>query len=204
MADFEWSDFFKVGFLMFGGTMLAFVLRRAARSSARREFPRLAEELALAYEAPDNPRYVGRLVGNYEGIRVRVESDERARIVCYFDRDPGIDVRTYVHHKRTPPGYEPFSFGNREDDEWMKARLQRTDAEHQERLSAVRAALTALRRHRDRLRAFTLDAERIECVFDFGTPPYIPGAIVKELLPLLTALARDVQRMPSRILEEAQ
>lgn len=182
-----------MGFLLFGGTVMAFLLRKVGRSSARREYPKLASELGLTFEPPENPRYVGRLVGEMDGFRVRIESDERARIVCYFADDPGIDVRTYVHYRRLPEGYQAFSFGNRADDEWLKTRLESVDRWPEVDKKRLGALLSTLKPHRDRLKAFTLDRERVECVFDFGAPPYLPGSVVRQVLPQLIALLTLLQ-----------
>jgi len=43
------------------------------------------------------------------------------------------------------------------------------------------------------LRQFTLDAERIELIFDFGVPAVIPTDEVQRLLSAAVALARRVE-----------
>jgi hypothetical protein len=44
---------------------------------------------------------------------------------------------------------------------------------------------------RDRVRDFTADGEKVECVFDFGVPAYLPASVVERLLPAMLAVARS-------------
>jgi hypothetical protein len=176
---------------MFAGTVFGFTRRKAGRALARRDFPRLAERLGLTYQPSDSPKGVGRIVGETQGVLVRIESDERARVVCQLPASLGIDVRSYDHFKRVPAGYDKISLGSRVDDEWMKVRLLHESGEDsfervRERLASL---LDKLRPNRDRLKEFTLDESRVECVFDFGSPPYLPAAIVERILPAMLSLA---------------
>lgn len=191
VPDFAWSDLLPFGFLMFAGTLFGLTRRKAGRALSRRDLPRLAARLGLAYQVSDSTKGGGRIVGEVQGVLVRIESDDRARIVCQLPRDLGVDVRSYAHYKRVPGGYERVSLGSRSDDEWMQVRLLHESGEEsfervRERLISL---LDALRPHRSRLKEFTLDASRVECVFDFGTPPYLPASLVERILPPMLSLA---------------
>lgn len=187
----DWTSLLPIGALLFGATALGFTRRKAGRALARREYPKLAARFGLALQPPERAGEVGTLVGDVDGVRVRVESDERARLVCYPPADHGLDVRSYPHHKRTPAGFEPISLGSRADDRWALNRFAREGHDVAAALAALGAVLVALGPDRDRLKTFTADAERVECVFDFGVPPYLPGSVVSRLLPAMVALARS-------------
>jgi hypothetical protein len=126
-----------------------------------------------------------------DGVRVRVESDERARLVCYPPGDVGVDVRNYPHHKRTPEGYRTVSLGSRADDRWAPNRFARDGRDVEPVLVALKALIVAFGADRDRLRNFTADAEKLECGFDFGVPAYLPASVVARVLPAMVALARS-------------
>jgi hypothetical protein len=191
VADLDWTHLLPFGVLLFGITALGFTRRKAGRSLARREYPKLAKRLGLDFIAPAGSREVGTLTGTVDDVRVRVESDERARLVCYPPGDLGIDVRSYPHHKRTPEGYEIFSLGSRADDRWAPNRFVREGHDVQPVLVALKALIAAFGADRDRLRNFTADAEKVECVFDFGVPAYLPASVVGRVLPAMIALSRS-------------
>jgi hypothetical protein len=190
VADFDWASLLPIGVLLFGATVLGFTRRRAGRSLARREYPKLAERLGLRYHAPSHRGEVGSLGGTLEGMRVRVESDERARLVVYPPGDVGLDVRNYAHHKRTPADYQPVSIGTRADDRWAQNRFAREGRDVEAALAQLRKLIVALGGDRDRLRTFSVDAEKVECVFDFGVPPYLPASVVTRVLPAMVGLSR--------------
>jgi hypothetical protein len=179
-----------LGFLMFGVTVLGFTRRKAGRSLARREYPKLAAKLGLTFEAPLRGDEVGCIKGEIEGIRVRIESDERCRIVCFPLGDVGLDVRNYEHHKRTPEGYESLSLQSLAEDRWAKNRFAREDLDIDARVVALRRVLDSTNPERDRLKGFTVDAEKIECVFEFGKPSYLPAPVAARVLPAMLELAR--------------
>lgn len=187
-----------MGFLMFGATVLGFTRRKAGRSLARREYPKLAARLGLTFDAPARPGEVGVLRGEVEGVRVRVESDGRARAVCFTSGRLPIDVRNYPHHKRTPAGFEAFSFKNHVDDRWAQNRFIELDQDPSPYLNALRALLLAIGADRERLEGFTVDGEKVECVFNFGSPAYLPAAVVSRVLPAMVALARLSVVEPAR------
>lgn len=188
MADLDWTQLLPFGVVLFGVTALGFTRRRAGRALARRDYPKLAGKLGLELHAADGQ--VGTLTGSMEGVRVRVESDERARLVCYPVSDIGLDVRNYAHHKRTPAGYETISLGNRVDDRWALNRFAREGVDSERSRAALRALVARLGSERERVKTFTVDAEKIECLFDFGVPAYLPAGVVERLLPAMVALAR--------------
>jgi hypothetical protein len=188
VADFDWSSLLPFGFLMFGGALLGFTRRKAGRSLARREYPKLATRFGLAHEA--RPGEVGTLEGRLDGVRVRAESEGRARLVCFPPQRLSVDVRNYEHHKRTPSGFESFSFQNLADDRWAKNRFISEGVAPEPWIEATRRILSAIGADRDRLEAFTVDADKVECVFNFGSPPYLPARVVERVLPAMVELAR--------------
>jgi hypothetical protein len=188
VPDLSWSQLVPYGFLIFAGTVLAATKRKAGRALARREYPKLARELDLQFEAPEQASAVGRISGDIQGVSVRVESDERARIVCYLEHDPGLDVRSYEHFKRCPAGYETFSLGSSSANQWLKNRYQRADTDPEPSRQALLGLLRELKPYESRISAFTLTADRLECVFNFGSPAHLPANVVRDVLPQILAL----------------
>jgi hypothetical protein len=198
VADIEWSHLLPIGILMFGASLLGLTRRRAGRSLARREYPKLAQNLGLLFQAPAREGEVGTIHGELDGVRVRIESDERSRIVCFPRLDLGIDVRNYEHHKRTPEGYEVFSLKKPADDRWAKNRYVSSAKDVVPLRNSVSELLRAVGTDRDQLKGFTVDREKIECVFDFGKPAYLPAPVVSRVLPAMLALARLAGREQER------
>lgn len=190
MADIQWSHLLPLGVLLFGVSALGLTRRKAGRSLARREYPKLADMFGLDFQAPTHSGDVGSIHGVIDGVRVRIESDERARLVCFPAADTGVDVRNYDHHKRTPEGYEVFSLKHHGDDRWAKNRYVRSEADVDRVRRLVVDLLRAVGSDRDQLKSFTVDGEKVECIFDFGKPAYLPAPVVSRVLPAMLDLAR--------------
>lgn len=194
MADFSWTQALPIGIVMFVGTWLGWLRRKAGRSLARRGYPDLATELGLEFEAPRYAKGMGKLRGEFEGYKVLVDPDEAARAVLWFQKECPVDLRSYGHWKRLPPGYEPFSTGDLALDRWLQSRLVRNHADVESLLSEdFKSALSEVRFAGPELKQFAVDAERIECRFDFGQPPYVPPALLRRLLPALGKLAAVIE-----------
>lgn len=149
----------------------------------------MAERLGLGYEAPPHPSQLGTLRGDFRGFRVSV-LPEHSRLVVELPRTSLIDLRNYIHWKRQPPTMEAFSFGVRWADDWFVGRY--CDPALAERMHGDPAwALTLqnLRPFQQRLKQLTLEGRRLECVFDYGSPPHIPAGAVESVLPRLVELA---------------
>ena len=195
MADFSWRDAVPFGIVMFVGTILGWLKRRAGRSLARRGYPQLARELGLSFVPPRYPRGLGTLKGQIRGHRVLVDPDESARVVVWFGEPSPLDLRSYAHWKRLPPDYAPFSMADRALDRWLSSRLVKHSADLEPILDdRFRELLKQVMNQGRELRQFALDAERIEARFEFGSPPYVPPGLIRELLPLLVELVVHIER----------
>ncbi len=178
---------------MFVGTVVAAMRRRAGRSLAQRQFPRLAERLGLRFEAPRYDGWVGQLKGAFEGHDVLVQPDERARIVVLLRQPLQIDLRTFQHWKRAPEGKSAFSFKERKLNAWLPNRwcadgLEGVLGDN----GALAAALDALRVH-PHVKQLVLDEERLEFTLDYGSPPYIPAGDVQALLQSGARIVGEVE-----------
>jgi hypothetical protein len=194
VTDFSWRHAIPFGIVMFVGTILGWLKRRAGRSLARRGYPELARDLGLSYVPPRYPRGLGSLKGEMRGYRVLVDPDETARVVVRFRGSAPLDLRSYPHWKRLPPGYTSFSFADRTLDRWLSGRLVKQSAEVEPLLDdRFRELLKRVMNLGSELKQFAVDSERLEARFDFGTPPYVPPALVRQLLPLLVELAAHIE-----------
>jgi hypothetical protein len=197
--NLDWTHALPFGLLMFAGSAFARLRRRQQRGRAERNYPALAERLGLDFEPPRYEAWVGRLRGTYQGFSILVQADERARMVVQFHSNPGLDVRSYDHWKRPPEGHAAFSFQQRRLDQRLPNRYC-VDALGERDFRELTAAFAKLMDASEAIVQFSLDAERIEVLFNFGQPAVIPPQEVERLLPLLLGLAREVEAWvaPSR------
>jgi hypothetical protein len=190
--DLDWTHALPFGLVMFAGSVLARLRRKRQRARAERNYPALAERLGLEFEAPRYAGWVGRLRGRFEGYEVLVEPDERPRVLIHLAGNVGLDVRSYDHWRRVPDGMTSFSFGTRRLDQRLPNRFCELELQdHDSKLLGAEIERVLLMS--EALRQFTLDAKRLECLFDFGTPAVIPVAEVERFLPALVQLARQVE-----------
>jgi hypothetical protein len=97
-----------------------------------------------------------------------------------------------------PEGYQVLSLGKRRLDQRFINRFGRTQlAPDAANIDALTTALEAILDSTEGLRQLTIDADRIECLLDYGNPPVIPAPEVERLLPLLSALAERVTELSS-------
>lgn len=193
--DLGWTAALPIGILFFVGTLIGATRKRAGKALALRQYPGLAEKLGLSFEAPRYAGWVGQLKGKFDGYRVLVQPDEKARIVVFLESEPAVQLRNYDHFKRVPEGSAVFSLGSRKLDAWVKNRycpVHRQQA-FDESLE-LRRQVAALQAWHLRIKQLTVEPQRIELVLDYGTPPFIPATDVELLLPELTRLARAVER----------
>lgn len=179
----------KFGFLAFGASLVATWLRKRKRGAAYRRYPEVAKRLGIAYEQVDGLE-LGRLRGPKGGMDILVVPEE-GRIALRLKQPLAICFRNYTHYKRTPPGREPFSFGVRWADKWVHNRFCDVGmADELHRDSDLVDCLQALRRFHEQLKQLSVDEDRVECVLDFGKPPFIPAAATEAIVPLLLDLAQ--------------
>ena len=198
MDDWDWLKAVPIGIVFFASTILAATRRKAGRALAQREYPALAERLHLTREPPRYAGWAGKLAGHYEGRRVVVEPDEHSRLLMEFRMPLGVDLRSYERWKRDPPGLQGFSLG-KELDAWLDNRFCLEDKVEAMRNNAELAGLLQeLRDATERLKEFTVDETKIECVVEFGSPPYIPARVVERCLPVLSRLAALLESIVPR------
>lgn len=189
-----WTAALPIGILFFIGTLLGATRKRAGKALAQRQFPALGERLGLSFEPPRYSAWVGQLRGTFDGYRVLVQPDEKARIVVFLESEPQVQMRSYEHFKRVPENSTTFSLGSRRLDGWVKNRYCAWGKEDVFGQSPeLRRRIAALEAWKLRISQFTVDPQRVELVLDYGSPPFIPTADVELLLPELTQLARVVE-----------
>jgi hypothetical protein len=191
--DFDWAHGLPIGIVMFVGMFVGALLRRVRRARAHRNYPALAEELGLRFQPPANPSGLGRLRGDYRGHDVLVQADEGARIVVWLATHPQVNLHNHAYFKRTPEGLVSFSLGSRKLDDWLPNRYCAPGMEEMGDSAALRKLLGELQLF-PKLKQLNVDPERLECVFDYGRPPFIPVGDLTRLLPLCADLAAEVER----------
>lgn len=189
MADDSWLRAFPVGLILFVGTALGFARRAWHKHSARASFPELGARLGLAHSAPETPGAAGILKGELGGRKVRIESDTRARVVVDLGHSIDVDVRNYDRWVRLPPGLNPFAWGDRTLNAWLKTRLAAPELAPQ--LASDSELTRALRQLRDHpnLRELSAAEGRVELVFDFGARGLFPPEAAERGLAAAQLLA---------------
>lgn len=191
--DLDWAQGLPIGILMFVGMLVGTTLRKASRARAHRNYPAVAEEFGLEFVEPSNPRGLGRLRGQYRQRQVLVQADEGARIVVRLRAHPTLALYNHAYFKRTPDELVSFSLGSRKLDEWLPNRYCAPGMEDMGDSPRLRELLGELRLF-PKLKQLNVDGERVECVFDYGRPPYIPVGDLSQLLPLCADLAVELER----------
>lgn len=194
MADWT-SAGLPVGLFILGTTVFGVVRRKSGHTLARKGYPTVAEELGLEYRPSRYREGLGSLVGDHAGRRVVVDPDDQRAIVVRFLGEPEIELSTYEPRARPRGAQRDFRFEPRA----LRARLRtcRATPELEERLRASKAArsLEPLLAHRQ-LASLAVTSSGIVARFDYGSPPYIPGPVVREVVPLLVAFAAAVEGGP--------
>jgi hypothetical protein len=195
--DAEWLRAVPIGLVLFAGSAFAAWSRRRRRARAQQNYPALAEQLGLKLDAPRYPGWAGTLRGSYAGRAVLVQPDEQARIVVQLTKPCGVELRSFAHWKRAPVGYENFAFAARRINEWLANRYVKHELLTTWDPTALGALLDKLQSSSPALRQFSVDAERIECLFVYGSPAFIPVEEVPRLLTLLGQLALALEQQAS-------
>jgi hypothetical protein len=180
-----------IGILMFLGSAVAFVRRKLGRKRAAEHFPELAAKLGLDFTAPRYAGNVGVMSGTYEGREVRVDPDDQRLIKVRFHGMPRVDLRTYENSLRPPFDMVTVHTGDRIFDRFFKTRFASEDLAAQ--IGTARDIGRDLEpfmgRYARQVQSVTVTSEGVVCRLDFGSPPYIPGGALQELLPACAKLA---------------
>ncbi len=188
-------DAIPIGILMFLGTVGAIIWHRLRRRRAVQELPELARELALQFTPSRSAGMQGRLSGRHRGYEVCVDAESRRGILVRFNAVPAIDLRTYDHSARPRFGWAVVRSGNSAFDQFFKTRFASASlaqylADSERPGQYVEPFVGAFAR---RVQAVTVTSDGVTCQFDFGSPPYIPVAAIRALLPACVALAAFVE-----------
>lgn len=179
-----------MGMVFFAGLVFSFLRRKTGHRAAAKRYPALAERLGLTYRASAYRSGIGTLSGSYQGFMVIVDPDEQRRIRVRFETAPAVDLRTYERDSGPPKVMRTVFTRDKKFDGFFKTRWaadrERTILEGLERPAALVTPFRGLRE----LKELSITTVGVSAVFDFGNPPYIPVAIVEELLPALVNLAR--------------
>ncbi len=187
----EWlsNGALPMGFVFMSFTIFSVLRRKAGHVLAARDYPALAARLGLTHRASPYKTGVGSLAGELGGLRVIVDPDDQRWIaVRYGDAHrPRIEVHTYEHNKRVPSGLRSFRVTDKKLMGWFKTSYGA--AEEIQVLEALGPVLGPLRSIRQ-LKSFSITSSGCTVVFDYGSPPFIPVAIVQEVVPALVQAAR--------------
>lgn len=186
------NTLFAVGILMFLGTVVGHFRRRSGRATALAEYPTLAAELGLVYRASTTGG-IGSLRGMYRGYYVIIDPDEVCRIFLRFVTEPLVDIRSYQRHSRAPAGLNSFHTSDSTFDGYFRQRYAgeqiRERLREQKNLQTLMGPFRVARR----VSAIAVSSNGVECVFDFGRPPYIPASAVRTFLPAVVEVAQVIE-----------
>jgi hypothetical protein len=181
-----------LGLVFFAGTALGVLRRRAGYVAARADYPALAHELGLVYRPSRYKTGVGSLSGTIDGFKLVVDPDDQRRVWLSWPEPPGVVLYRKSDTKRPPPGYTPIRFKNPRTVAFFSTTLAtavaaRKFAEGDEFEPFVRslANLSALK-------DASITSAGISLSFDFGTPPFIPAAVLRRVVPAMISLARSL------------
>ena len=164
--------------------------RKAGHVLAARDYPQIANEFGLVFKPSSYKSGAGTLSGDVDGFRVLVDpDDQRAIRVRFPDESLGIELHTYEHNQRPRKGQRAFRVTGTGVSGWFKtsfATPELIEAVHDERVLAEFRALRTIRE----LSSLSLTPSGFRAVFDYGSPPFIPASIVREVVKGLIDVAR--------------
>jgi hypothetical protein len=193
---FDWlpQGALPIGMLMFLGTLYAFVRRRAGHSAARRQYPALAEKLGLTFKPSGYRGAIGTISGTIDEHDVVIDPDDQRAIIVRFGSEPQVDLRSYEHSGGGRYALSHFRSGVRAFDAFFKTRSAGPQvAERLESADLERLIAPFKGRYYRAIRSLAVTRSGITCVFDFGTPPFIPASAVSEILTAMLELARTIE-----------
>lgn len=179
-----------LGMLFFASMAFGFMRRKAGHRRALRTYPELAERLSLTYRPSRYRSGIGALSGRYAGFAVVVDPDEQRCIRLRFSENPRVDLRSYARDTGPPHDMHTVFTGDKGFDRYFKTRWAgQRERQLIEELERPGALLEPFRRVRE-VKEMQVTSAGVTCVFDYGSPPYIPAERVEELLPAMTRIAR--------------
>jgi hypothetical protein len=192
----DWPDFSALGSVPWGlvlgaVTVFGFLRKKSGHRDAQRGFPRLAERLGLTFKASSYQSGIGKMSGQVRGYAVVVDPDDQRVIRVQLPHPVGLDLSLEERTQRTRSGYEPF----RPETRGAFRRLARAYGSQEGigRLHTARSSpdVEALLEARE-LRTFLVTEESIVMGFDFGSPPFLPVALVERAVPILVSWAEEL------------
>jgi hypothetical protein len=183
------NSFYGLGILMFVLMVVSHFRKKSGWEKAARDYPALAQTWGLEFRTPA-PRAIGKLRGFYRGYEVVIDPDDLCRITVRFATAPCVELRSYVHFKRPPSGLEAFRTGNSAFDGYFSDKY--ATAALVDSLQAAEGLTELIRPFRDArtVKSLAITPAGVECVFDYGRPPYIPKEALETFLPRLIEWAR--------------
>jgi hypothetical protein len=190
------------GMLMAVGTLVAMRLRRRMRRRVTGEMPALGERLGLSHRPGSAAATVGTLSGPYDGFDVCVDPDETAKLRVYFQTEPPIELRTYKHFKRAPAAMEELHTESEAFDGFFQDRFASPElADFLFDQSELNEWARAMQKTTIKLKSLVVNSEGIDCSIELKHPAVVSPAMVEQLLPLLTRLARVVESARKQALD---
>ena len=182
-----------VGMLMFAITTGGFLLRRTGYHVARKSYPKLAEHLGLSYKPSRYASGVGTIAGLLSGRRVVIDPDDQRHLRVAFLHPPGLELWMHAHNRRAPPGMESFRPRSHAAASLFQTAHGTPDAICRFNESDPWIELGPRLRRIRALKGLSVTGAGITLSFDFGSPPYIPADLVRELVPELLRVAETLE-----------
>lgn len=179
-----------LGMLFFASMVFGLVRRKAGHRLAAKHYPALARRLGLSHQPSRYRSGIGSLRGELAGFAVVVDPDDQRCIRLRFAGGPQVDLRSYARDTGPPHGMQTVFTRDKKFDGYFKTRWAgANERKILEGLDDPGALLAPLRATRE-LKELHVTSAGVTCVFDYGSPPYIPAQVVEDLLPALVRLAR--------------
>jgi hypothetical protein len=179
-----------LGMIFFASLVWGVLRRKSGNRRAAKLYPELGRRLGLRYRPSPYRNGVGSLVGHYQGFAVVIDPDDQRRIRLRFETGPAVDLRSYLRDSGPAHGMRTVFTRDKKFDGFFKTRWA-ADAERKmlESLEAPGHYIQPFHMIRE-LKELNVTNVGISCVFDYGSPPYIPVEVVEHILPAMAALAR--------------
>ncbi len=165
---------------------------------AKQQFGEYGQALGLEFIAPDFDYQIGQLAGTYESHEVRILPDEQARIEVQLNVPERVELSTLPFHRKIPPsGMKQVESRYSSFNRFFKTRYAAPGLARQLAESESLAEFLEVFQEKwgRQLEYLTLSDTTLTASLRYGWQSYIPGDVVKTLLPDLIELAERFEAL---------
>ena len=165
---------------------------------AKQQFSEYGKVLGLEFTSPDFDYQIGQLTGTYENHEIRVLPDEQARIEVQLNTTERLELSTRPFYRKTPPsGMERVESRYPSFNHFFKTRYAAPELARQLAGSEMleKALAGFQKKWGQQLEYLMVSDNMLTVSLRYGWQSYIPGDVIKAMLPDLIVLAERFEAL---------